>query len=150
LIYQESRFKPKATSWAKAKGLMQIMPETAKELGVTDRRDPKQSIRGGTEYLKILWNRFDEILDSLQRMKFTMASYNCGINHVLDAQKLAEQYGKNKFIWDDNVDEMLLNLSYPKFFNDPVVKYGYVKGMEPYTYVEQIFERYEHYKKFIN
>ncbi|MBL1215681.1 MAG: membrane-bound lytic murein transglycosylase MltF [Ignavibacteriae bacterium] len=150
LIYQESRFKPKAASWAKAKGLMQIMPATAKELGVTDRTDPEQSIRGGTEYLKILWNRFDEIQDSLQRIKFTMASYNCGINHVIDAQKLAEKHGNEKFTWDDNVDKMLLNLSYPKYFNDPVVKYGYVKGAEPYTYVEQIFERYEHYKKFIN
>ena len=150
LIYQESRFKPKATSWAKAKGLMQIMPATAKELGVTDRSDPEQSIKGGTDYLKILWNRFDEIQDSVQRIKFTMASYNCGINHVFDAQKLAEKYEKDYLTWDDNVDNMLLNLSYPKYYNDPVVEFGYVKGLEPYTYVEQIFERYEHYKKFIN
>jgi membrane-bound lytic murein transglycosylase F len=78
-----------------------------------------------------------------------MAAYNCGFNHIIDAQKLAEKNGLDKLIWDDNVEEMILGLSYPKYYNDPLVKYGYVKGIEPYTYVKQIFERYEHYKKFI-
>lgn len=149
LIYQESRFKSRATSWAKAKGLMQLMPATAKELGIKNRNVPEDNIRGGTIYLKYLWDIFDEVNDSLQRIKITMAAYNCGFNHIIDAQKLAEKNGLDKLIWDDNVEEMILGLSYPKYYNDPLVKYGYVKGIEPYTYVKQIFERYEHYKKFI-
>ncbi len=149
LIYQESRFDPNNSSWANAKGLMQIMPKTAKELGVTDRTDPRQSIRGGTAYLKELWNSFENVTDSIQRKKFVMAAYNCGLYHVKDAQKLAKKRGLNPKYWDDHVEDMILALRSPKNYNDPVVKYGYVRGVEPYNYVNQIFERYVHYKQFI-
>jgi len=150
LVYQESRFKPHAESWASARGLMQIMPATAKELGVTNRADPEQSLRGGTKYLEQLSGNFSEVPDSLDRIKFTMAAFNCGLGHVLDAQRLAEKRGYDPNIWDDNVAKMVLALSYPKNYRDPVVYYGYVRGIEPYTYVKQIFERYGHYEKFIS
>lgn len=149
LIYQESRFNPKDQSWANAKGLMQLMPKTAKELGVTDRTNPKQSIEGGTTYLKKMWENFEEVNDSLQRIKFAMAAYNCGLYHVKDAQRLAEKRNLNSKSWDDHVEKMILALSSPKNYNDPVVKYGYVRGIEPYNYVNQIFERYAHYRQFI-
>jgi len=149
LIYQESRFDPKKSSWAGASGLMQLMPATAKELGIKDRTNPEESIRGGVKYLKQMWNNFNQIEDSIQQMKFTMASYNSGLYHVKDAQKLAIKKGLNPNIWDDNVEEMILALSNPKNYQDPVVKYGYVRGEEPYNYVIQIFERFEHYKQFI-
>jgi membrane-bound lytic murein transglycosylase F len=47
------------------------------------------------------------------------------------------------------VEKMILALRFPKNFNDPVVKHGYLRGKEPYNYVRQIFERYDHYQKFI-
>ena len=150
LIYQESRFDPNNSSWADAQGLMQIMPKTAEELGVTNPNDPKQSIRGGTTYLNQLWQNFESIEDSIQRTKFTMASYNCGLYHVKDAQKLAKKRGLDALTWDDNVEDVVLGLSLPKNYTDPVVKYGYVRGIEPYNYVNQIFERYAHYKQFIS
>jgi membrane-bound lytic murein transglycosylase F len=149
LIYQESRFDPNNSSWADAQGLMQIMPKTAEELGITNPNDPRQSIRGGTAYLGQLWENFETIQDSIQRTKFTMASYNCGLYHVKDAQKLAKKRGLDAKTWDDNVEDVILGLSLPKNYKDPVVKYGYVRGIEPYNYVNQIFERYEHYKQFI-
>jgi membrane-bound lytic murein transglycosylase F len=148
-VYQESKFIPHAESWTGAKGLMQVMPATAKELGITDKSDPEQSLRGGTDYLKHLYDRFPEIPDSLNRVKLTLAAYNCGYQHVVDAQRLAEAEGLNKNVWSGNVEEMLLALSYPKNYRKDLVKYGYVRGIEPVTYVNQIFERYEHYKKFI-
>jgi len=150
LIYQESRFDANDNSWVGAKGLMQLMPATAKELGITNRDNPEQSIKGGTKYLKQMWDNFDGVTDSIQRLKFTMASYNCGLYHVKDAQALAEKRKLNPSVWDNNVDEMILALSYQKNFKDPVVNYGYVRGDEPYNYVNQIFERYEHYKQFID
>ncbi len=150
LIYQESRFDPNNSSWANAEGLMQLMPAVANELGVTDRSDPEQSIRGGTRYLKQLADNFENVEDSIQRIKFTMASYNCGLYHIKDAQNLAEKRDLNPLIWDDNVEEMILELSMPKNYNDSVVKYGYVRGIEPYNYVNQIFERYRHYTQFID
>lgn len=148
-IYQESRFEPRASSWAGAGGLMQIMPAMAEDLGVDDRSNPEQSIRGGTKFLKRLWDNYEEVEDSVQRIKFTLASYNCGYYHVLDARKLAEMNNLDSNRWDDNVEEMILELSYPDNYNLPEIKYGYVRGIEPYTYVRQIFERYDHYRRFI-
>ena len=149
LIYQESRFKPSANSWAGASGLMQIMPATARELDVTNRNDPEQSIRGGASYLKKLHDDFSGIPDSIERIKFSMAAYNCGYYHIKDAQALASENHLDENVWDENVEEMVLALSYPATYNKDVVKYGYVRGIEPVTYVEQIFERYDHYIKFI-
>ena len=149
LVFQESRFKPGAESWAGAKGLMQIMPRSAGELGVTNRADPEQSLKGGTTYLKKLYKRFDEVPDSLERIKLAMAAYNCGYSHVKDAQFLAKQNNLDTLVWTENVEKMVLALSDPSNYKKPGVKYGYVNGIEPVTYVDQIFKRYDHYIKFI-
>lgn len=149
IVYQESRFEPGASSWAEAEGLMQIMPATAVELEIDDRSDPEQSLRGGTRYLEQLYGSFDHVPDSLERMKFTMAAFNAGLGHVEDARRLAEKRGLDPNMWDENVADMILALSFPKNFNDPVVRYGYVRGIEPYTYISQIMERYGHYVRFI-
>lgn len=149
LVYQESRFQPNAESWAGAQGLFQMMPATAEAMGVTDRNDPAQSVRGGTKYLQQLYADFSDIPDSLQRIKFTMAAYNCGYYHIKDAQVLAERNDLDPLVWDNNVEEMVLALTYPDNYNQPGIEYGYVRGIEPVTYVEQIFERYDHYTNFI-
>ncbi|MDN3668237.1 transporter substrate-binding domain-containing protein [Echinicola jeungdonensis] len=149
LIYQESRFKNNAKSWAGAKGLMQIMPRTAESLGIKNPNSPEQSVKGGTLYLKKIYNRLDGINDSTQRIKFTMASYNCGYSHVKDARFLAKQENLNPNLWDGHVEKMVMALSYPKNYNKEGVHYGYVRGIEPVTYVGQIFKRYDHYVKFI-
>jgi soluble lytic murein transglycosylase-like protein len=59
VIHKESSFRPDAQSPSGASGLMQLMPETAKSLGVTDPLDPVQNIRAGTKYLGQLLKRFD-------------------------------------------------------------------------------------------
>ena len=148
LIYQESRFDPGAQSWASAKGLMQIMPATARELGVTNVNDPVQSLRGGSTYLQQKWDNWESINDSVTRLKYTIASYNCGFQHVRDAQRLAVHFDEDEKEWPV-VRKYLLQLSYPKYYNHPKVKYGYVKGIEPVEYVEDIFARYELYKQVL-
>ncbi len=148
-VYQESRFDPNATAWTSARGLMQLMPSTAAELGVSDPSQPDESLEGGVRYLKQLGRAFQTIPDSLQRTKFTLAAYNCGLGHVQDAQRLAEARGLDPNSWDQNVDQMILALSYPKNYNNDVVEYGYLRGVEPYRYVKQIFERYAHYESLI-
>ncbi|MEN8224446.1 MAG: transporter substrate-binding domain-containing protein [Bacteroidota bacterium] len=149
LVYQESQFNPKAASWAGGKGLMQLMPSTAKELGVKNRVNPDQNIQGGTKYLQQIYEKWDDIPDAVQRIKFTLASYNCGYQHVRDAQRLSGKYQVETIIWDQQVEEYLLKLSKPVHYQDELVKYGYVRGEEPYKYVREIFDRYDHYKQFI-
>lgn len=149
LVYQESRFDPLDTSWAGAGGLMQILPSTAEDLGLDDFTDPAANVYAGTTYLDKLWKNWKNIPDTTQRLKFVMASYNCGLGHVRDAQRLAKAFDKDPLLWDDNVEEYILKLSGQEYFTHPVVRYGFVRGREPYLYVRDIFLRYDHYKKFI-
>jgi membrane-bound lytic murein transglycosylase F len=148
-VYQESRFDPKAKSWAGAGGLIQLMPATAKEVGVSDSFNPKQNVNGGVRYLNKMRDKFENVGDSIQKVKFTLAAFNCGAGHVFDAMRLAEKNGKNPNIWDENVEEYILKLADKKYYLDDVVRYGFVRGREPYNYVKDIFLRYEHYKQFI-
>jgi membrane-bound lytic murein transglycosylase F len=149
LIYQESRFNPSARSWAGAVGLMQLMPGTASLFGVADPENPQQSITGGVKYLGWLERYWEnKVPEKKERMKFILASYNVGQEHVADAQRLTEKYGKNPRIWDD-VKEFLILKSKEKYCNDPVVRFGYCRGQEPVHYVESILDRYDHYKKLI-
>ncbi len=150
LIYQESKFDPGAVSWSGAKGLMQLMPKTAEEMGVSNVEDPAAVLLGGTQYLKHLHRQFEEVGDSIQRIKFAMAAYNCGYQHVRDAQKLAIMQGRDPKKWDNHVDEMILALSHPQNYNLEMIAHGYVRGIEPYNYVNQIFDRYRHYTSFIH
>ncbi len=149
LIYQESKFNPESESWAGAKGLLQMMPKTAERFGVKDLANAEESLKGGTGVLKLLWDRFDDVQDTTQRIKFTIASYNCGYGHVKDARFLAQQEELDSTLWDDNVEKMILKLSYPENYNKPGIKYGYVRGIESFNYVQQIFNRFEHYEQLV-
>jgi len=149
VVYQESQFINKRFSWAGAGGLMQLMPSTANDLGVKDMHNPSQNIWGGTRYLKKIWTGWSDISDSIQRLKFTLASYNCGYYHVKDAQYLARYYKKDSLSWDNGVDKFILKLMKPKYYNHKGVKYGYCRGREPYNYVNEIFTRYEVYKDLV-
>src|SRR5688572_26718804 len=147
--FQESRFKPTAKSWAGATGLLQLMPKTAKEFGVTDALDPADNVQGAIKFLKWLqqyWGK--RIDDENERLKFILASYNAGAGHIEDAQRLAEKYGGNPEVWDD-VAYWLLQKSTQQYSSDPVVKFGFCRGLEPVNYVSHILERFEHYKQFV-
>jgi membrane-bound lytic murein transglycosylase F len=150
LIYQESKFYPQAKSWAGAIGLMQLMPHTAQKYGIDSLSPPMDQINAGVQFIKLLDKQFlDKIEDKDERTKFVLASYNAGIAHVYDAQRLAEKYDKDPNLWDQNVDYYLLNKSKPEYYNDSVVKYGYCRGTEPYNFVNDILDRYNHYKNVI-
>jgi len=152
MIYQESKFDPDAQSWAGACGLMQMVPSTALQYGVdTCGATPVESIYAGTRHISRLdefWAKF--ITAKEERIKFVLASYNVGLGHIIDARRLAVKFHKNENVWFDNVEKFILLKSYPKYYNDPVVRCGYCRGEEPYKYVREIIARQEHYKNIID
>ena len=146
LVYQESRFNPDALSHAGAFGLMQLMPQTALRFGVNEESSPADQIRAGVKFIGWLDKRLSEnVYDADERVKFILASYNAGPGHVIDAIKLAEKHGKNPQLWEDNVEYYLLKKSDSLYYNDAVVKSGYLRGTETYNFVKTIMYRYNHY-----
>ena len=91
LIVQESGFNEKAESPAGALGLTQLMPNTAKGLGVQDPFDANQNIAGATRHLRTLYNAFRESPDT-HRHRLVLASYNGGLGRVRDAQALVRYH----------------------------------------------------------
>lgn len=151
LAYTESNFDTTAVSWAGAKGLMQLMPRTARAMGIPlgKEQNPEESIKAAVKYIAATSRSFNAIKDPEERMKFVLAAYNAGIGHVLDAMALAEKYGKNKYVWDNSVDNYILLKSNEEYFNDPVCRNGYFRGVETYNFVKEILARGEVYKKKI-
>lgn len=145
--YQESCFDPKAYSWAGAKGLMQIMPETARHLGLAESEvyEPEQNIYAAVRYINELNSHFTDIRNPEERKFFILASYNGGFFHIRDAMALAKKNGKNPHKWI-HVAEYVLKLSTPEYYNDPVVKYGYMRGSETSNYVGAIYSRWQKYR----
>ena len=147
LIYRESKFRTDVKSRVGAFGLMQLMPSTARRFGVHEGSAPHEQIAAGVRLIKYLDNALkSRVPDPEERKKFILAAYNIGLAHVLDAYNLAGKLDKNPMIWDDNVEYCLLAKSQPEFYNDPIVKYGKVSGKETQRFVNDVLERYDHYK----
>ncbi|MFO7851132.1 MAG: transporter substrate-binding domain-containing protein [Bacteroidota bacterium] len=150
LVLQESRFNPDVESWAGAYGLMQLMPSTGEQFGINIYSSPENNIKAGIKYIQWLQELFeDKVADEEERIKFILAAYNVGPGHVLDARQLARKHGRDPEVWDNNVSYYLLRKSDPEFYHDPVVEHGFCRGEEPYNYVIEVLERYEHYKNFL-
>lgn len=141
--YQESRFDPRANSWAGAIGVMQIMPSTASQLDLKDPHDPAQNIEAGARYLRSLIDRFPAELPLKERIRFSLAAYNCGYGHVADARRLARRLGLDPNRWFGHTEKAMLRLSQQRFYQN--AKHGYVRGTEPVNYVSQIQTRYDAY-----
>ncbi|WP_261319558.1 MltF family protein [Microbulbifer agarilyticus] len=143
-MFQESTFNPKAKSWVGARGLMQVMPDTGKQVGEKNLFDPETSVRAGLKYLEWLHRKFeDKGISPENMMWFTLASYNAGLGHVYDAQDLAEEKGWDRNVWFDNVENAMLLLSDKKYYEK--ARYGYARGQEPFDYVRKIQSRFRTY-----
>ena len=142
-MFQESGFDPKARSPSGARGLMQLMPRTARSLGIKKIDDPAHSIQGGVKYMDWLRDRFDNELPLAERLWFSLAAYNAGAGHVQDARRLAKRLGHDPNRWFDHTEHAMLLLSKKKYANK--ARYGFVNGKEPVNYVRDIKQRFEAY-----
>ena len=151
LVYEESRFNPEATSWAGARGLMQLMPHTGTNYGLTKHNftDPEANLAAGVRYIAALQKSLSQVKDTEERTNFVLASFHSGLGHVYDAIELASKYGYDTGRWDNNVATCLRLKSNPVYYNDSVVKCGYFPGSSTLEHVRKVKERYSKFKKHV-
>jgi membrane-bound lytic murein transglycosylase F len=150
LVCQESRFQADAESHTGAYGLMQVLPSTGENLGIDIKASPHNNLKAGTKYINQLESLFlERIPDENERLRFILAAYNSGPGHVLDAMALASKNGMDPEKWEGNVAVWMLKKSQPQYYNDIVVKNGYLRGTESVAFVSEILDRYHHYKNII-
>jgi membrane-bound lytic murein transglycosylase F len=135
VAYQESHWNPKARSPTGVRGLMMLTLNTAREMKIKNRLDPLQSLQGGAAYLAKLKARLPKRIIEPDRTLMTLAAYNVGLGHLEDARILTERSGKNPDLWIDVRDHLPL-LSNKQYYT--TLKYGYARGSEPVTYVDNI------------
>ncbi len=135
IAYQESHWDPLATSPTGVRGIMMLTRNTAESLGVTDRLDPEQSIKGGITYLQQLIEKIPKTVPEDDRIWFALVAYNMGYAHMLDARSLTAQQGANPDSWAD-VKKRLKMLSQKQYYSK--TRYGYARGHQAYQFVENI------------
>ncbi|WP_413111252.1 membrane-bound lytic murein transglycosylase MltF [Thaumasiovibrio sp. DFM-14] len=140
LSYQESHWNPRAVSPTGVRGMMMLTLPTAKSMGVQNRLDPEQSIRGGSDYLSKLIKRIPDSIDEHEKIWFALASYNVGYGHVMDARRLTRAQGGNPDAWSD-VKLRLPQLRQRQYYSQ--TRYGYARGDEAQLYVENIRRYYQ-------
>ncbi len=137
--YQESHWNPDAVSPTGVRGIMMLTQVTADELGVSEREDPVESIRGGALYLSRLKQKIPERIQEPERSWLALAAYNIGYGHLEDARKLTQHRGGNPDSWKD-VKENLPLLRQRKWYKK--TRHGYARGNEAVRYVENIRSYY--------
>ncbi len=138
--YQESHWRPRATSPTGVRGLMMLTQPTAKEMGVKNRLDAEASIKGGIGYFAKIKARMPERIQEPDRTWLAMAAYNVGFGHLEDARILTEKAGKDPDKWID-VKNFLPLLQKKKYYSQ--TRYGYARGNEPVIYVQNIRRYYD-------
>jgi membrane-bound lytic murein transglycosylase F len=138
--YQESHWRPEAVSPTGVRGIMMLTRAAARQVGIKDRRDPEQSIRGGARYLRLIEEKIPERILEPNRLWLTLAGYNVGFGHLEDARVLTQREGANPDLWMD-VKQRLPLLSKKAYYS--TLRYGFARGQEPVDYVDNIRNYYD-------
>ncbi|MEJ2534826.1 MAG: membrane-bound lytic murein transglycosylase MltF [Gammaproteobacteria bacterium] len=138
--YQESHWDHDAVSPTGVRGLMMLTRDTASELGLDDRRDPLQSIRGGARYYLNMKARLPERIPEPDRSWMALAAYNIGLGHLEDARVLAQRQGGDPDSWED-VSRALPLLAQARYYGE--TRHGYARGREAQRYVRNVQRFYD-------
>ena len=133
LIFIESRFKNNVISHAGAIGLMQLLPRTAKSIGIDSIQlfDGKQNIRAGLKYINYL-NEYWELkgVSIENRIPFILSSYNSGPSAIFKETKEAQKLGFNPKLWDNNVAKVHKSNYGEKIMKLASIYRGYEKSVD--------------------
>jgi len=140
MAYQESLWDAQAISPTGVEGLMMLTSRTAREMGVSDRTDPAQSIRAGAGYLRQLHDRVPDRIQEPDRTWMALAAYNMGMGHLEDARVLTQRQGGDPDRWAD-VKTRLTLLDHPAYVNQ--LRYGAAPGGQAAVYVRHIRHYYD-------
>ncbi len=149
MAYHESRFQPDVVSHCGARGIMQVMPHVARQFDVT-----AEQLSNVEENIYVA-NRVITLIDSMlklpasatneDRMKLTIAAYNCGIGRVADARRLARSFGEDSTKWEV-VSDYLRKMNEPEYYQLDAVKYGRFTGAgQTLAYVKNVTNHYDSY-----
>ncbi|PKG38794.1 membrane-bound lytic murein transglycosylase MltF [Psychromonas sp. Urea-02u-13] len=144
--YQESHWKPNARSPTGVRGMMMLTLDTADYVGIKNRLDPAQSIKGGAKYLSQLIKRLPDSIHEDEKLWFALASYNIGYGHLMDARRITAMKKENPNSWSDVKDNLPL-LHQQKWYKK--TRYGYARGREAQHYVNNIRQYLETLNWFV-
>lgn len=147
--FKESKFNINAHSGKGAAGLMQIVPSTAERFGATDRLDPEENLKAGTEYLRFLQTIFSKKVRhgaDEDLMKFVLAAYNAGEGHIIDCVNYASQKGLFDSTWN-SVSRVLPEMSHETFSKIDTVKLGAFDVGQSVTYVHEVLDIYDLFRE---
>jgi membrane-bound lytic murein transglycosylase F len=139
-MYEESRFEANAVSSRGARGLMQVLPLTARSLGFRNLDKPDLAIHAGVKYLHKQRDRFEETLSVADRTWFALAAYHAGYDRVQAARRRAERLGLDPNRWFANVEKAMLDIS-----RNRTGARTYRGGRATVAYVGGVRSRYESY-----
>ncbi|PHR51889.1 membrane-bound lytic murein transglycosylase MltF [Cycloclasticus sp.] len=144
VAYQESHWNKHAVSPTGVRGIMMLTKATAKQMNVTNRLDPEQSIEGGAHYLSTRIKKIPKRIEEPDRTWMALAAYNIGFGHLEDARILTQQQGGDPDKWID-VKQRLPLLAEKEWYQK--TKYGYARGKEPVTYIDNVRQYIKMLKK---
>lgn len=153
IAFCESRFNPSIESRFGAYGLMQVMPSTAKAVGIEPSQlgIPDLNVSAATKILQKLDKTLEtKIKNPEERLKFVVAAYNSGLGHIYDAMVVADKNGLQSDKWQGNVSIAALMKSRPEYYNDPDVKHGYFRGRETVDFVDHVYGIYHYLKDVLS
>ncbi len=133
--YQESHWDPRAISPTGVRGIMMLTRTTAADMGIQDRIDPGNSIRGGARYLRKIERHLPQEIPYPDRTWFALAAYNIGPGHLQDARAITHRRGGDPNRWVDVMNSLPL-LMQPEWHQQ--TRFGYARGIEAVNYVQNI------------
>jgi membrane-bound lytic murein transglycosylase F len=139
IAYQESHWNPQAESPTGVRGMMMLTLPTAREMGVENRLDAAQSLRGGARYLRNIKRRLPNDIYEPDRTWLALAAYNIGMGHLEDARVITDRQGGDPHLWREVMERLPL-LQKARYYQN--TRYGYARGLEAVSYVQNIRHYY--------